>query len=118
MKALSFFTLTCLLAFSLFGCNPKPVTAEKVISAFKSAGLEAANVRPMSTDDYGTAPQVCHGTRFFIPSLGPDNGGRVFICDNTEDRDSLTKYYNGLATRGSIYTSWVFVKDNVVVIDG
>ena len=115
MKALIFFTLACLLVFSTFGCSPKPVTAETVISAFKNAGLEATNVRPMGKDDYGTAPQVCHGTRFFIPSLGPNNGGRVFICDNTKDRDLLTGYYNRLAAMGSIYISWVFVKGNVVV---
>ena len=115
MKASIFFTLACLLVLSTFGCRPKPVTSETVVAAFKNAGLEAANVRPMTRQDYGEAPQVCNGTRFFIPSLGPDNGGRVFICNNTKDRDSLTGYYNGLAARGSIYVSWVFVKGNVVV---
>ena len=115
MKASIFFTLACLLVLATFGCKPKPVTGETVIAAFKKAGLEAADVRPMTTQDYGEAPQVCNGTRFFIPSLGPGNGGRVLICNNTRDRDSLTGYYNGLAARGSIYVSWVFVKGNVVV---
>ena len=115
MKVSIFFTLACLLVLSTFGCKPKAVTGEMVIAAFTKAGLEAANVRPMTSQDYGEAPQVCSGTRFFIPSLGPDNGGRVFICSNTRDRDALTGYYNGLAARGSIYVSWVFVKGNVVV---
>jgi hypothetical protein len=115
MKATICFTLACLLILSTFGCGPKPLTGETVIAAFKKAGLEAANVRPMTSQDYGTAPQVCTGTRFFIPSLGPDNGGRVFICSNAKDREALAGYYNGLAAMGSIYVSWVFVKGNVVV---
>jgi hypothetical protein len=69
----------------------------------------------MTKQEYGQAPQVCNGTRFLIPSLGPDNGGRVFICSDAGDRAALTGYYNGLAAMGSIYVSWVFVKGNVVV---
>ena len=115
MKAAICLALACLLVLSTFGCSPKAMTGETVIAAFKKAGLEAESVRPMTSQDYGTAPKVCKGTRFFIPSLGPDNGGRVFICSNTKDRDALTGYYNGLAAMGSIYVSWVFFKGNVVV---
>jgi hypothetical protein len=91
------------------------MNAERIISAFKKAGLEAEGVRPMNQSDYGAAPQICNGTRFFIPSLGPNNGGRIFICDKQDERDALTNYYNGLAAQGSIYVSWVFVKGNVIV---
>ena len=115
MKAAICLALACLLVLATFGCSQKVVTGGTVIAAFKKVGLEAESVRPMTSQDYGTAPQLCHGTRFFIPSLGPDNGGRVFICNNTKDRDALAGYYNGLAAMGSIYVSWVFVKGNVVV---
>jgi hypothetical protein len=115
MKASILFTLACLLVLSSVGCGPKAPTGATVIAAFQKAGLEAADVRPMTRSDYGEAPFVCTGTRFFIPSLGPGNGGRVFICNKIQDRNALTGYYNGLAAMGSIYVSWVFVKGNVVV---
>jgi hypothetical protein len=115
MKTNLFVPVACMLMLFMSSCASQPVTAERIISAFKNAGLEAENTRPMSKEEYGTAPQVCHGTRFFIPSLGSGNGGRIFICDNTNDRDALTNYYNGIAAQGSIYVSWVFVKGNVVV---
>ena len=115
MKTSILFTLACLLVFSTAGCAPKVANGATVIAAFQKAGLEAADVRPMTRSDYGEAPFVCTGTRFFIPSLGPGNGGRVFICNKTQDRNALSSYYNGLAAMGSIYISWVYVKGNVLV---
>ena len=106
-----------LLVLGACGCaaQPAPVTGAQVIAAFKSAGLKAENVRPMTQAEYGEAPQVCSGTRFFVPSLGADNGGRVFICTNDKDRTALVNYYEGLARLGSQYVSWVYQKGNVVV---
>ena len=106
--------LALLLILVITSCG-KQVTGEDVIKSFKDAGLEAENTRPMTKDDYGIAPFVCEGTRFFIPSLGADNGGRIFICENTEDRDALVNYYTELGRASAIAFSWVFTKDNVVV---
>lgn len=107
-------TLMIIISLALAGCG-KQVTSEDVIKSFKDAGLEAENTRPMTKDDYGIAPFVCEGTRFFIPSLGADNGGRIFICDNTEDRDALVNYYTELGKASAIAFSWVFTKGDVVV---
>ena len=74
----------------------------------------------MIKDDYGSAPYICYGTRFLIPSLGPDNdGGRIFICSNPIDRDLLANYYQELGNQDALLLSWIFPKDNVLVqIDG
>lgn len=94
---------------------PTLLVAEDVINAFKNAGLEAENPRKMGKDDYGLAPFLCEGTRFLIPSLGEDSGGRVFLCSNDEDRDRLAAYYQDLGKISAIFFSWVFIKENVVV---
>lgn len=95
-------------------CGAKPVTSEQVIASFKAKGLEAESVRPMDKKDYGAAPYVCAGTRFFTPSLG-EKGGRLFICDNTADRDALADFYIKLGKGSAMLFSWVFVKGNVLV---
>ena len=92
-----------------------PITGPGVVEAFQAAGLEAEGTRPMSVDDYGLAPFVCDGTRFFIPSLGEDQGGRIFICPNNDDRMLLRDYYEGLARESAAFFSWVFVRDSVLV---
>jgi len=106
-----------LIALSLLsGCaGGGQVTADDVISAFKDAGLEAEDIRPMTKDDYGLAPYVCEGTRFFIPSLGQDKGGRLYVCDNDKDRDLLTDFYTEAGRTSAIFFSWVFTKGNIVV---
>lgn len=91
------------------------VTAEDVISAFKAAGLEAESPRKMSREDYGAAPLVCDGTRFLIPSLGENRGGRIFICDDDSDRQLLVNYYESLSKTSALFFSWLFVKDEILV---
>jgi hypothetical protein len=91
------------------------IPAEDVIAAFKAAGLQAEGARPLTIADYALVPYVCQGLRFFIPSLGPDNGGRIFICDNKGDEDTLSSYYQSFGQPGSEFFSWVFVKGNIVV---
>jgi hypothetical protein len=92
-----------------------PITAEMVITAFKAAGLEAENSYPLTKSDYGMAPLVCQGTRFLVPSLGPDNGGRIFVCDNPGDQAALVGYYQALGKSSAMFFSWIFEKGSIVV---
>jgi hypothetical protein len=93
------------------------VTAERVILRFKQAGLEAENPRPMTTDDYGLAPIVCqdNSMRFFIPSLGQNAGGRVFVCPSTEEVNQLKLFYEEQGQRNPDVRSWTFDNDRVLV---
>ena len=91
------------------------MTARDVISAFHTAGLEADRVRPMNANDYGMAPMVCEGTRFFTPSLGSGFGGRIFVCGGDRDRAALHRYYTSLGEATAALHSWVFEQDNILV---
>jgi hypothetical protein len=90
-------------------------SVDRVLAAFHAAGLAAENAQAMTKDDYGLAPLVCTGTRFLIPTLGSDKGGRVFICPGTAERDALAEYYARLGKASAAFFSWVFVRDNVLV---
>jgi len=115
MKKISTLLVSLLLLLSvLSACSPQ-VTADDVIKSFKDAGLEAEGTYKMGKDDYGFAPYVCEGTRFLVPSLGEDSGGRLFICENKADRDLLAGYYNELGRSSAAFFSWVFVKGNILV---
>lgn len=108
------FVLVVLLSLLLSACGSS-VTGDDVVAAFKNAGLEAEGSYPMTKDDYGAAPYVCTGTRFLIPSIGADNGGRIFICDNAEDLASLKDYYDELGKSSALFFSWTFAKGDVLV---
>jgi hypothetical protein len=108
-------TIVLLLSVLLTSCASPSVTGDDVVQAFKAAGLEAENTQPMTKDDYGAAPYLCTGTRFYIPSLGENKGGRILVCDNAADRDAMANFYTELGQSSALFFSWVFVKGNVVV---
>lgn len=113
---IKFLSIAMIITMLITACGGSAsVTGDDVVAAFKAAGLEAETPHAMAADDYGLAPFVCKGTRFFIPSLGADNGGRIFICENTEDRDKLATYYTAAGEASAIFFSWVFPKDNILV---
>ena len=117
MRKLLFLSLILIILVTTTGCVilNHQITGNDVIKAFKQAGLQAENVHPMTTGEYGEAPRVCSGTRYLIPSLGPDNGGRVFICDKQDEQNQIVSYYEGLNKTSSLYFSWLFIKGNIVV---
>lgn len=89
---------------------------QQVVDAFKIAGLEAENARPMTVDDYGMAPMLAlEATRFIIPSLCADCGGRIMSFNKNEDLEVVKNYYDELAKSSALFFSWVFVKDNILV---
>lgn len=88
----------------------------QVVDAFTAAGLEAENPRPMTVDDYGFAPLVAiEGTRFLIPSLCSDCGGRILSFTSIEDLEKTRAYYVDLGKESAAFFSWTFVKDNILV---
>jgi len=103
---------------ALAGCAAsaaKPLTTADVVAAFRAAGLEVGDARPMTRDDYGMAPLATEGTRFYIPSLGPDNGGRVMRFDTPAEAEKSVEYYTRLGKASAAFYSHVFVKGTIVV---
>lgn len=97
---------------------PKPTafTPQQVVDTFKAAGLEAEKPRPMTKDDYGLAPMSAkEGLRFYIPSLGEGNGGRIMSFDNSADLEKTKAYYVNLAKESAMLFSWTFTKENILV---
>lgn len=109
--------LLCLFALLLVACGGggKEFTGDDVIASFKAAGLEAEDARAMTKDDYGLAPFLGTGTRFIIPSLCADCGGRIIITDTTEDAEALRDYYVQAGEASAILFSWVTVRDTIVL---
>lgn len=96
---------------------PKHVhTSADVVAAFRAAGLEVGNTWQMTHEDYGLAPMLAReGTRFLIPSLGKEAGGRVMSFDTVEDRDKVKGYYDDLAKYSAAFFSWTFAHDLLLV---
>ena len=91
-------------------------TSNQAIEAFKVAGLEAEETRPMTQDDYGMAPMLAvDGSRFLIPSLCADCGGRVLSFASQGDLDTTHAYYVELGKSSALFFSWTFAKDDILV---
>lgn len=92
-----------------------PVSARAVVDAFRAAGLEAEDARPMTNDEYGLAPKRADDAlRFFIPSLGPDSGGRVLVYRDRADLEAMKAYYAELSETPAFF-SWVYQEGDVLV---
>ena len=88
----------------------------QVLDAFLSAGLEAEPNHPMTKDDIGLAPNVfVEGTRFVIPSICPDCGGRIMSFDDPTRLDVMFTYYDEIGKSSPIFFSWLFIHENILV---
>lgn len=91
-------------------------TSDQVIMAFVDAGLEVGAMRWMSKEDYGSAPMLAKdGTRFFIPSLCADCGGRILAFNDQAGLDATADYYLSLNQSDPAQFSWIFMKSNIIV---
>lgn len=120
MKRVMSYLSIALMAFFIAACssptNNPSVSADDIIAAFKEAGLEAENARDMTKDDYGMAPMKAkEAKRFFVPSLGEDAGGRLFIFDNQKDLEDTKKYYDELGKQSAMFFSWTYAKGNILI---
>lgn len=95
--------------------KPLPLTAANVLTAFKAAGLQAENTYHMGPKDYGFGPYLGNGTRFLIPSLCEDCGGRIFDMDSQADLERLESYYVNLGRNAAFLFSWTFKNGNVLL---
>ena len=93
---------------------PRPDSAEPpdstvVVQAFRDAGLEVGESYPVEQEpgwDELPVPRTYEeATRFLIPSLEADAGGRVFVFGSETDLVAVRDFYEGLArsTRPYVY---------------
>ena len=68
-----------------------------MVAAFEDAGLEVGQSYPLEQEPgYKNSPlpkAYEEGTRFEIPSMGKNEGGRVFVFENREDLAVVHHYY-------------------------
>jgi uncharacterized membrane protein (UPF0127 family) len=90
--------------------STKSPSSTEVVQAFKDAGLEVGNSYPVEQEpDWNEKPlprTYKEATRFEIPSLGEETGGRVFVFQSEEDLIAVRDYYDSLdiSIRPYIYT--------------
>jgi hypothetical protein len=88
----------------------------EVIAAFRAAGLEVGDTWTLKKDDLGMAPMIyVEGTRFLVPSVCADCGGKVFDFAKLDDLDRTREYYVELGEASAVFFSWTFVKDNILL---
>ena len=107
-------------ALALAACGGTPaaaVTPDDVIAKFKAAGLEAEQPSAMDAEAYGMAPLLCQdgARRFLTPSLGEDNGGRLFVCKEEKEATALKTFYDKLGESSAIFHSWTYQKGSVIL---
>lgn len=97
--------------------NQPATTPDRVLSEFRNADLEVGTTTAMTKDDYGLAPLVADkATRFLIPSLGADSGGRVFTFTNVDDLRKTESYYVKLGKATAAFFSWTFANTDRLVL--
>lgn len=96
--------------------DTKTQDTDDIIKAFEDKDLEVEDPEEMTKDDYGFAPFVADkGVRFLIPSVGEDDGGRIFTFQGEEDLHKLKKYYDDLGEDSAALASWTIEHKNVLV---
>lgn len=114
MRILLLVLITGLLAAC--GGKPQAWTSQQVVDALKAAGLEAESTRTMTEEDYGLSPiQADEGTRFLIPSLCEDCGGRIMTDSDPKELEVLEKYYIKGGEVSPDLKSWLYRKDNILL---
>jgi hypothetical protein len=111
----TYFAVILLQSCSLLPSPTSKITAGDVYLAFTKAGLEAENPHSLTKEDYGSAPYVCAGALFYIPSICGDCGGRIFECDNQNDINALATYYIQLGNSNPLLFSWIIIRNNILV---
>jgi uncharacterized membrane protein (UPF0127 family) len=80
----------------------EPPGSAEVVQAFRDAGLEVGESYPVEQEpgwEERPVPRTYEeATRFLVPSLGADAGGRVFVFGSEEDLRAVRGFYEDLAS--------------------
>lgn len=89
------------------------VTVDSLITEFKNAGLQAENPTDLPQKEFGNMRK--EGKRILVPSLGEDNGGRLFEFSKKEDLEKAKQYYDELGKSGPMLFSHTYAKGNFLL---
>jgi hypothetical protein len=91
-------------------------TIKQAESALYAAGAEYVSPSKINPGDLGVAPNTFkEGIHFLVPSLCTDCGGRLFSFSTPGGLSAMRSYYVGLGQQSSLFFSWVYVKDNILI---
>lgn len=95
----------------------KEIMPADVIATFQTAGLEAENPTIMTYEDYKNSlfPMADESIHFYVPSIDPTAGGRVFYYTDLNQLAKTQNYYVSLGNEMAAFRSWVFVRDHILV---
>lgn len=99
-----------------------PPTPARVVDAFKAAGLEANNPRPLTRDMMGMAPMTHTDALLFGVTGGPctatppnDCNGRVFVFKDETDLKTTHDFYVNAGKASAAFFSHTFRHGLVLV---
>lgn len=109
------------VCLTLVACGGESINdstpAAEVVEAFEQAGLPAENAAPIPPNEFGIAPKLTDDTsRFLIPSLGEDSGGRVLSFDNVDDLRKTKAAYDEVSEGSGLLFSWTFANEEAGVL--
>ena len=115
MKKILLSAMLVLISVILFACggNQSSVTTDDLIKKFKDDGLEIGEVSDLPNKEFGNTRK--EGKRILIPSLGDDNGGRLFLFNNEKDLKQAKSYYDDLGNAGAMFYSHTYQKGNFLL---
>ena len=94
-------------------------SSQDVVDAFEEEGLEVGKSYPLEEDEGWQAfehpTNYEDGTRFEIPSLGRDAGGRVFTFDSEEDLNEMRDFYEGMTKETPSVSSHLYQEGLVLL---
>lgn len=93
----------CLLTACGGGSPPATVSAQSVIDAWNTAGLEVTDVQSPPRDPSSPVPNSYQERlTFTVAEVAPD-GGQVFVCDTKQNCDAIFTYFEALAALAGPY---------------
>lgn len=108
MKKLSLTFLLSALLVLLVACGGEESShsTADVIQSFKDAGLEIGDVTDLPSKEYGESRE--EGKRIPVPSLGEDNGGRLFKFKDKKGLEQAKTYYDELGKGSPLFYSHTY----------
>lgn len=89
------------------------ITTDVVIEQFEVEGLEIGAVSDLDNSEFGNIRE--EGKRILVPSLGADNGGRLYRFSDDADLQQAKSYYDGISNSGPLFYNHTYQSGNLLL---